>query len=181
MSASTIRRLRARTPDISTFQSLFVIPNSSLLRKKLATFALRMMFLLGRHAIFGHDPPTYLRSISAVRFPDPARCQAMYLPASPLPSTTASYSSICGKSHTLINKAGKRIRGNEASAPLIIPSCSQPFRDHFIDRLALLFESGRFLSDLHKQVAVRGEFRLVADRAMSRNDHHLVGYPGKIG
>jgi hypothetical protein len=27
-----------------------------------ATFALWMMFLLGKHAMFGHDPPMYLRS-----------------------------------------------------------------------------------------------------------------------
>jgi hypothetical protein len=50
-----------------------------------------MMFLLGRHAMFGHAPPTYFRSIEAVRLPSLAIVQAINLPAVPLPSTTTSY------------------------------------------------------------------------------------------
>jgi hypothetical protein len=50
-----------------------------------------MMFLLGRHATFGHAPPTYFRSIEAVRLPSLAIVQAINLPAVPLPSTRTSY------------------------------------------------------------------------------------------
>src|SRR5215469_11635306 len=49
------------------------------------------MFLLGRQAILGHDPPMYLRSITAVLLPCLASVHAMYLPPSPLPRTTTSY------------------------------------------------------------------------------------------
>src|SRR5689334_23345169 len=52
-----------------------------------------MMFLLGIHAMFGHDPPMYLRSITATRCPCPARVQAANFPPAPLPRTTRSYSS----------------------------------------------------------------------------------------
>src|SRR5262245_59778011 len=50
-----------------------------------------MMFLLGRHAMFGQDPPIYFRSMTAVRLPSLAIVQAINLPAVPLPSTTTSY------------------------------------------------------------------------------------------
>src|SRR6266404_6628474 len=50
-----------------------------------------MMFLLGRQATFGHAPPTYFRSIEAVRLPSLAIVQAINLPAVPLPSTRTSY------------------------------------------------------------------------------------------
>src|ERR1700730_12186767 len=50
-----------------------------------------MIFLLGRQAMFGQEPPTYFRSITTARFPSLANVQARYLPASPLPSTTWSY------------------------------------------------------------------------------------------
>src|SRR5947209_19948504 len=52
-----------------------------------------MTFLLGRQAMFGQEPPTYLRSMTATFCPWEARVQARYFPASPLPSTTTSYSS----------------------------------------------------------------------------------------
>src|SRR3954464_1322319 len=52
-----------------------------------------MTFLLGRQAMFGQEPPTYLRSMTATFCPWEAMAQARYLPASPLPSTTMSYSS----------------------------------------------------------------------------------------
>jgi hypothetical protein len=43
------------------------VPNSLLRRKYDTTVALWMMFLLGRHAMFGHVPPMYLRSTTATR------------------------------------------------------------------------------------------------------------------
>src|SRR5215471_19824214 len=55
-----------------------------------------MIFLLGRQAMLGQEPPIYFRSMTTARIPFLARVQAMYLPASPLPSTTTSYSSGCG-------------------------------------------------------------------------------------
>src|SRR5579862_1683522 len=47
-----------------------------------------MMFLLGRQAMFGHDPPMYLRSITATRCP----CLATVHPVPP-PRITRSNSS----------------------------------------------------------------------------------------
>src|SRR5580698_6924988 len=52
-----------------------------------------MMFLLGRHAMFGHAPPTYLRSMTMTRCPFCAEVQAISFPPAPLPRTTRSYSS----------------------------------------------------------------------------------------
>src|SRR5262245_8932497 len=52
-----------------------------------------MMFLLGRHAMFGHEPPTYLRSITATRCPSLAKVQAATVPPVPPPRITKSYSS----------------------------------------------------------------------------------------
>src|SRR5580700_5042032 len=49
-----------------------------------------MTFLLGRQAMFGHDPPIYFRSTTAVRLPSLAIVQAANLPAVPPPSTTTS-------------------------------------------------------------------------------------------
>jgi hypothetical protein len=68
-------------------------PNASLRRKEEATLAAWTTFLLGRQAMFGQGPPTYLRPTTATFFPWEARVQARYLPASPLPGTTTSYSS----------------------------------------------------------------------------------------
>src|SRR3982074_3835535 len=47
-----------------------------------------MTFLLGRHAMLGHEPPISPFSTTATRCPDRANSQAMYLPASPPPKTT---------------------------------------------------------------------------------------------
>src|SRR5260370_35990267 len=52
-----------------------------------------MTFLLGRHAMFGHEPPTYLRSITATRCPLLAKVHAATVPPVPLPRITKSYSS----------------------------------------------------------------------------------------
>src|SRR5438128_2662965 len=75
------------------FQLSLVIPNSSLRLKYDAAFALWMMFLLGRHAMFGQEPPTYFRSIAAVFIPFLASVQERSLPAAPLPRMSKSYSS----------------------------------------------------------------------------------------
>jgi len=72
----TILRLRSRTSAISIAKPSCVMPNSLLRRKYDATFALWMMFLLGKHAMFGHDPPMYLRSTTATCFPSPAKVHA---------------------------------------------------------------------------------------------------------
>src|SRR5215468_8072907 len=69
------------------------MPNSSLRKKSEATLALWMMFLLGRQAILGHAPPTYLRSMTTTRWPFCAEVHAITLPAAPLPKMTRSYSS----------------------------------------------------------------------------------------
>src|SRR4051812_32977262 len=50
-----------------------------------------MIFLLGRHAMFGHEPPMYFRSIEAVRLPSRANVQAISFPPVPLPNTRTSY------------------------------------------------------------------------------------------
>jgi hypothetical protein len=65
-------------------------PNSAARAVKERTFAERLMFLLGRQAMFGHDPPISLRSTTAVRWPAAAIVQARYLPGSPLPITRMS-------------------------------------------------------------------------------------------
>ena len=88
----TILRLRLRTARILILQLFLVMPNSSLLRKYEATFALWMTFLVGRHAMF-LEPSTYFRSMATVFIPSLARVQEMSLPPVPLPNTRRSYSS----------------------------------------------------------------------------------------
>src|SRR6266536_5211417 len=80
----TILRLRSRTSAMSIAKPSCVMPNSLLRRKYDATFALWMMFLLGKHAMFGHEPPMYLRSTTATCFPSPAKVhEAMVEPVPP--------------------------------------------------------------------------------------------------
>src|SRR5882757_24099 len=78
-----------RSESIST-------PNSRPRCANDATLAEWIRFLLGRHAMFGHEPPNHLRSTRAVRRPSLAFVQARYLPASPLPRTRISYLSASG-------------------------------------------------------------------------------------
>src|SRR5437016_8780178 len=54
-----------------------------------------MMFLLGKHAMFGHDPPMYLRSTTATRLPSPANVHAAMVEPVPPPRITRSNSSGC--------------------------------------------------------------------------------------
>src|ERR1700758_1948890 len=53
------------------------------------------MFLLGRHAILGQEPPTYLRSRTATRLPSPANVHAATVEPVPPPRITRSNSSGC--------------------------------------------------------------------------------------
>src|SRR5712671_8110759 len=72
-----------------------VMPNSLPRRKYDATFALWMMFLLGKHAMFGHDPPMYLRSTTATCLPSPANVHVVMVEPGPPPRITRSNSSGC--------------------------------------------------------------------------------------
>src|SRR5580700_10111532 len=91
----TIPRLRSRTSAMWIAKPSCVMPNSLLRRKYDATFALWMMFLLGKHAMFGHDPPMYLRSTTATCFPSPAKVHAAMVEPVPPPKITRSNSSGC--------------------------------------------------------------------------------------
>src|ERR1700761_6682801 len=66
------------------------MPNSLPRRKYDATLALWMMFLLGKHAMFGHDPPMYLRSTTATRFPSSAKVHAAIVDPVPPPRISRS-------------------------------------------------------------------------------------------
>src|ERR1700677_1398374 len=92
----TILRLRSRTSAISIEKPSYVMPNSLLRRKYDATLALWMTFLLGKHAMFGHDPPIYLRSTTATFLPSPAKVHAATVAPVPPPRITRSSSSIVG-------------------------------------------------------------------------------------
>src|SRR5580693_8990419 len=71
------------------------MPNSLARRKQSTTFAVWMMFLLGRHAILGQEPPIYLRSTTATRLPSPANVHAATVEPVPPPRITRSKSSGC--------------------------------------------------------------------------------------
>src|SRR6267142_3732579 len=88
-------RFRSRTSAMWIAKPSCVMPNSLLRRKYDATFALWMMFLLGKHAMFGHDPPMYLRSTTATRLPSPAKVHAAMVEPVPPPRITRSNSSGC--------------------------------------------------------------------------------------
>src|SRR5438105_14236452 len=53
------------------------------------------MFLLGRHAMLGQEPPIYLRSTTATRLPSPANIHAATVEPVPPPRITRSNSSGC--------------------------------------------------------------------------------------
>src|ERR1700751_3799769 len=75
-----------------------------------------MMFLLGRHAMFGHDPPMYLRSIAATRLPSAAKVHAAIVDPVPPPRISTSKSSIFASFDT---------RADEVSFEFFIPVSSQ--------------------------------------------------------
>src|SRR5580700_4761043 len=91
----TILRLCSRTPAMSIAKPWWVMPNSLLRRKYDAIFALWMMFLLGKHAMFGQAPPMYLRSTTATCLPSPAKVHAATVEPVPPPRITRSNSSGC--------------------------------------------------------------------------------------
>src|SRR5580704_8508903 len=111
----TILRLRSRTAAMLMRTFSLLMPNSMLREKNEATLALWMMFLLGRHAMFGHEPPTHLRSTTTARCPFCAKAPARTLPPAPPPSTTRSYSS--GEVDVFIDMA------------LFLLSCEEPYRN----------------------------------------------------
>ena len=91
----TILRLRASTAGMSIAEPGLAIPPRSAPRKYVAIFALSMMFLLGKHAMFGHDPPMNFRSTTATRFPSLANVHAASVDPVPSPRITRSYCSGC--------------------------------------------------------------------------------------
>src|SRR5437899_9224232 len=91
----TILRLRSRTSAMSIAKPSCAMPNSLLRRKYDATFALWMTFLLGRHAMFGHEPPIYLRSTTMAFLPSAANVHAAMVEPVPPPRITTSNSSGC--------------------------------------------------------------------------------------
>ena len=56
-----------RFAALSTTGSPAAIPNSAARRTRDATLAAWITLLLGRQAMFGHDPPTYRRSTTTTR------------------------------------------------------------------------------------------------------------------
>ena len=83
-------RLRSTTLFMLTKTRPVVTPNSRARATVWATRALQISFLLGRQLMFGQEPPIQRRSITATFRPACARCQARYLPPSPLPMIIAS-------------------------------------------------------------------------------------------
>jgi hypothetical protein len=66
-------RLRSCTPFMLVVTGPVSTPNSAARPASERTLAEWMMFLLGRQAMFGHDPPISFRSTTAVRWLVPAR------------------------------------------------------------------------------------------------------------
>ncbi|AXC16223.1 hypothetical protein ACPOL_7023 (plasmid) [Acidisarcina polymorpha] len=89
----TIARFLSRTTAISIPGADLFMPNSSSRCAYQATLAECTMFLLGRQAMLGQEPPTYRLSMSATLFPSAPKDQLRYFPASPLPRTRASNTS----------------------------------------------------------------------------------------
>src|ERR1700730_4822251 len=129
-----------------------------------------MIFLLGRQAMLGQEPPIYFRSMTTARIPFLARVQAMYLPASPLPSTTTSYSSggdigVCmGSVNYLGTKNGFQhvpITGAQSSEELIGDfSIDGSHRQDSFDRSA--FENRLVRSSGTGRALKAGSFRFVS-------------------
>lgn len=66
---STISRFLRRTPSISTVTAPVRIPYAAASLTRAATLALQITFLLGRHAMFGHEPPITARSTTTTGRP----------------------------------------------------------------------------------------------------------------
>src|SRR5215467_8306398 len=89
------------------------------------------MFLLGRHATLGQDPPMYFRSTTATRLPSLAKVHAAIVEPVPPPRITRSNSS----GFTLL-----RTSENEGSRVLFIRT---PFLDKRIELLPSHHLTGR--------------------------------------
>jgi hypothetical protein len=83
-------RNQVKTPFMSVDTGPVWIPYSTPCRANQFAFALRITFLLGKHAMLGHDPPMYFSSTTTVRYPAWAKFHVRCLPASPLPITRIS-------------------------------------------------------------------------------------------
>src|SRR5262249_52977878 len=70
---STISRLRWRTLAISTATEPVTIPKVAAWCSRSATLALQISFLLGRQAIFGHEPPIHVQAILKEAGLDPTK------------------------------------------------------------------------------------------------------------
>src|SRR5690606_18586380 len=68
-------------------------PYSAARRTVAATRAEWIRFLLGRQLMLGQEPPIQRRSTTTTLRPERARCQARYLPPSPLPRIRSSAAS----------------------------------------------------------------------------------------
>src|SRR5579859_4848010 len=77
-------------------------------------------------------------------------------------------------SNALENVSDEVFRAPKAVAPLCVGGGSWLCGHNFVERLALFLEGGHFLASANQQVAVEGELGFVANRAVTRDDNHLV-------
>ena len=56
-------------PATTVAEPVMLVPNCTAWRTRCETFALQISFLLGMQLMFGHEPPMYRRSTTAVRRP----------------------------------------------------------------------------------------------------------------
>jgi len=82
-------------PATTVAEPVMLVPNCTAWRTRCETFALQISFLLGMQLMFGHEPPMYRRSTTAVRRPARAICHASNFPPAPLPRTRISNRSGC--------------------------------------------------------------------------------------
>ena len=98
--------------------------------------------------MLGHDPPTYRRSTTAMRFPCEASVQARSLPGAPLPRTTTSYSSGCDMFSSFEHSCGDDLPISSSTASIVD-------HDHLPPGLVRLHDAVRFLDVLEAEHARR--------------------------
>ena len=76
-------------PATTVAEPVMLVPNCTAWRTRCETFALQISFLLGMQLMFGHEPPMYWRSTTAVRRPTRAICHASNFP--PAPTSPAAH------------------------------------------------------------------------------------------
>ena len=79
------------TPDISTAVGPVCAPELLMPSHERGDFRGVHPFLLGKQAIFTHEPPIYLLSTTAVRIPSWAMVRAIHFPPVPLPRIDDAY------------------------------------------------------------------------------------------